>query len=78
MFTDFWWPDHGVVGEFDGVGKYLREKWMDGRSAAEVVIDEKLREDRLRRQVSRVVRWGWDVGGSPSRLGLLLRQAGVG
>jgi hypothetical protein len=78
MFTDFWWPDHGVVGEFDGVGKYLRERWTDGRSTAQVVIDEKLREDRLRRQVSRVVRWGWDVAGSPSRLGLLLRQAGVG
>lgn len=77
MFADFWWPHNGVVGEFDGVGKYLREKWTDGRSAAQVVIDEKLREDRLRRQASRVVRWGWDVAGSPSRLGLLLRQAGV-
>lgn len=78
MFTDFWWPEFGVVGEFDGAGKYLREEWMDGRSAAQVVIDEKLREDRLRRQVSRVVRCDWDVAGSPSRLGLLLRQAGVG
>jgi len=78
MFADFWWPDVGVIGEFDGVGKYLREAWMDGRSAAEVVIDEKRREDRLRRQVSSVVRWGWDVAGSPSRLGRLLRQAGVG
>jgi hypothetical protein len=77
MFTDFWWPDFDVVGEFDGAGKYLRKEWMDGRSAADVVIDEKRREDRLRRQVSRVVRWGWDVAGSPARLGLLLRQAGV-
>jgi len=77
MFTDFWWPECGVAGEFDGVGKYLREEWMDGRSAAEVVIDEKRREDRLRRQVPTVVRWGWDVAGSPSGLGLLLRRAGV-
>jgi hypothetical protein len=78
IFTDFWWPEWGVAGEFDGVGKYLREEWTDGRSAAEVVIDEKRREDRLRRQVSTVVRWGWDVAGSASRLGRLLREAGVG
>lgn len=77
MFADFWWPDHGIAGEFDGVGKYLREEWMNGRSAAEVVIAEKRREDRLRRQASGVVRWGWDVAGSPARLGRLLRQAGV-
>lgn len=77
MFADFWWPDRGVAGEFDGVGKYLREEWTDGRSAAEVVIEEKRREDRLRRQVSTVVRWGWDVARSPSRLGQLLRAAGV-
>jgi hypothetical protein len=77
MFVDFWWPEFGVVGEFDGTGKYLRSEWTDGRSAAEVVIDEKSREDRLRRQVSRVARWGWDVAGSPLRLGAQLRAAGV-
>jgi hypothetical protein len=79
MFVDFWWPDIGVIGEFDGVGKYLREPWTGGRSAAEVVIDEKVREDRLRQQrgVSTVVRWGWDVALSVSRLEALLRRAGV-
>lgn len=77
MFVDFWWPDVGVAGEFDGMGKYLRSEWTKGRSTAEVVLDEKAREDRLRRQVSRVARWGWDVAGSPSRLGALLRAAGV-
>ena len=77
MFTDFWWPHDGLVGEFDGLGKYVREDWTTGRSAADVVIAEKVREDRLRRQVSGVVRWGWDAAGAPARLGRLLRQAGV-
>jgi hypothetical protein len=77
MFTDFWWPQFGIAGEFDGLGKYRREEWMNGRSAAEVVVAEKVREDRLRRQVSGVVRWGWDVAGAPGLLGRLLRQAGI-
>lgn len=77
MVVDFWWPESGVIGEFDGAGKYLRSEGMGGRTAAEVVIDEKNREDRLRRQVSRVVRWGWDVARSPAQLGALLRAAGV-
>ena len=77
MFTDFWWPEVRIAGEFDGVGKYLRDEWTDGRSAAEVVIDEKRREDRLRRQVAGLARWGWDVASSPARLGALLRAAGV-
>jgi hypothetical protein len=77
MFVDFWWPDFGVVGEFDGEGKYRRSELTGGRSAADVVIDEKKREDRLRRQVSTVTRWGWDVAGSPLQLGALLRRSGV-
>jgi len=77
MFTDFFWPDYGVIGEFDGVGKYLRQEWMDGRTAAQVVIDEKWREDRLRRLGPRVVRWGWDVARNPGALARLLRSAGV-
>ncbi len=77
MYTDFFWPDHGVIGEFDGVGKYLRQEWAGGRTPAQVVIDEKWREDRLRRLGPRVVRWGWDVARNPGALGHLLRSAGV-
>ena len=77
MYTDFFWPDHGVIGEFDGVGKYLRQEWAGGRTPAQVVIDEKWREDRLRRLGPRVVRWGWDVARNPGALGRLLRSAGV-
>lgn len=60
--TDFWWPGRRVVGEFDGLGKYTRAQ-PGGRSPAEVVVAEKLREDRLRDLGLRVVRWTWaDLG----------------
>lgn len=77
MYTDFFWPACKVIGEFDGVGKYLRQEWTDGRTPAQVVIDEKWREDRLRRLGPRVVRWGWDVARTPGALARLLRSVGV-
>ncbi|GAA4665632.1 hypothetical protein [Frondihabitans cladoniiphilus] len=76
--VDFWWPGYGIIGEFDGHGKYLRDVYLKGRSPAQVVIQEKQREDRLRahRLVRRVVRWGWaDL--EPLRLEALLIRAGV-
>ncbi|MBW0091403.1 hypothetical protein I4I73_21565 [Pseudonocardia sp. KRD-184] len=55
--VDFAWP--GVVGEFDGrvkYGKYLRP----GQDAGDAVFAEKQREDRIRDEGLRVVRWVWD------------------
>lgn len=75
--VDFWWPQYGVVGEFDGVGKYVRDEFTRGRAAADVVIAEKVREDRLRACGPRVVRWGWRDLASPADLGTRLRAAGV-
>lgn len=46
--VDFLWPDHRVIGEADGLGKYA--------SIADVQA-EKLREDALRRAGYTVVRW---------------------
>ncbi len=51
---DFWWPEHRIVGEADGRGKY-----MSGGSAADAVLDEKAREDAIRSQVAGFVRWDW-------------------
>ena len=55
---DFFWPDHGVVGEADGRGKYLTSSdlWM-----------EKQREDALRSLGLGFARWGWDdaLAGEP-------------
>lgn len=54
--TDFWWPESGVAGEFDGRVKYGRTN-PSGRPPEEVLWSEKLREDRLRSIGLTVVRW---------------------
>jgi hypothetical protein len=56
--VDFAWPGLRVVGEFDGqvkYGKYLRP----GQDAGDAVFVEKQREDRIRDEGIRVVRWVW-------------------
>jgi hypothetical protein len=45
--TDFAWPDHGLLGEFDGLSKYGRLR-RPGESVEEAVVREKTREDLLR------------------------------
>lgn len=50
--TDFAWPAYGLLGEFDGRGKYLRS-YKKGQSVADVVLAEKAREDRIRE----ITRW---------------------
>jgi hypothetical protein len=60
--VDFWWPCCGVVGEFDGLVKYLGRAERRGRTPEQVVVDEKLREDRIRAVpgVRGFARWIWD------------------
>ncbi len=57
IITDFDW-DRKLVGEFDGRVKYGRLV-PDGQTTADVVLDEKDREDILRWSGSMVVRWIW-------------------
>lgn len=76
-FVDFWWPEFRLVGEFDGLGKYLREEMRPGKDIAQVVIEEKRREDRLRARDTRVARWGWDEARSPSALRRILLDGGL-
>lgn len=72
--VDFWFEDAGVVVEFDGLVKYHDRDMRRGRTPERVVIDEKLREDRLRAkpEVRTVIRVTWhdvEPGGSgPERL----------
>lgn len=54
--TDFDWRDGRLLGEYDGLGKYLRDL-RPGENPADVVWREKRREDRLRRTGRGVVRW---------------------
>ncbi|MFJ4038543.1 hypothetical protein ACIPVB_10695 [Microbacterium sp. NPDC090007] len=72
--SDFCWPEHRVIGEFDGWTKYDRR---DPDAAAEAVRAEKRREDALRRAGWRIARW--DYGGVLSVDGLrdALRAAGL-
>jgi hypothetical protein len=45
--TDFAWPEHGLLGEFDGKQKYGR-LLRPGQDPGDAVFAEKRREDRLR------------------------------
>lgn len=47
--TDFAWPEHGLLGEFDGMQKYAR-LLKDGETPGDAVEREKKREDRLREE----------------------------
>ncbi len=48
--VDFLWRDLGVIGEFDGLGKYTEHHRL---------LAEKAREDALRDLGFEVIRWNW-------------------
>ena len=75
--SDFSWEDYDLIGEADGDAKYLDAGLRNGRSAEQVVLDEKIREDRLRALPRRVTRWRWSVGISADRLWAHLSAAGL-
>jgi hypothetical protein len=56
--VDMGWPKQRTVGEFDGLVKYGRTL-RPGQDIAEVLVEEKLREDALRDEDLGVVRWIW-------------------
>lgn len=55
--VDFFFEAYSHVGEFDGTGKYLDRALLAGRTPEQALLDEKDREDELRRVVSAVSRW---------------------
>lgn len=73
------WPGFGVVGESDGRVKYTDPGMTAGRTAAQVLMDEKDREDDIRAlpEVRGFARRGWDVALDVRRLGPVLARAGV-
>ncbi|OSM43511.1 hypothetical protein BCY76_007710 [Nesterenkonia sp. PF2B19] len=75
--VDFWWPELGLVGEFDGKMKYTRARELSGVDVAQAVFEEKVREDQLRALGLGVVRWCWPEASHPTSLGRLLREVGV-
>ena len=56
--TDFGWPERRTVGEFDGRLKYGRSL-RPGQDVAEVLFEEKRREDTVRAEDLGMVRWVW-------------------
>ncbi len=76
-FVDFFWRRINRVGEFDGLGKYLKEEYTHGRTTAQVVMDEKRREDRVRACGPLVSRWDWPLVVDPTAFGRFLARIGV-
>ncbi|MDQ4492393.1 type IV toxin-antitoxin system AbiEi family antitoxin domain-containing protein [Sinomonas sp. ASV486] len=75
--VDYFWPGIRLAGEFDGLQKYLRSQELSGKTAAQVVVDEKRREDEIRATGVRMVRWVWADILEPARLATILHRAGV-
>lgn len=78
--VDFWFPEHGAVLEFDGRVKYSDPGMRAaGQTAADVVVAEKRREDRLRRheEVRALGRFGWTETNDSAALRAVLRSIGV-
>jgi hypothetical protein len=76
-YLDFEWPEDRIAGEFDGMVKYQKAEFLKGRTAAQVVVDEKHREDRIRATGRRVIRWTWSDLASSGRFAAFLEAAGV-
>lgn len=77
--ADFAWPEHRLLGEFDGrvkYGRYLRA----GEQAHDAVFREKRREDRLRELTGwAMIRFTWqdlhDPAGTATRIRRMLTRA---
>ncbi|KDA06556.1 hypothetical protein DC31_09160 [Microbacterium sp. CH12i] len=53
--ADFYWPNADIIGESDGDVKYSSDLGDPTRA----IVDEKRRENRLRRNTAGLARWGW-------------------
>jgi hypothetical protein len=72
--TDFVWETERVVGEFDGRIKYGR-LLRPGQDPGDAVFEEKRREDLIRDDGWRVVRWVWAELQTPHRLAARVRRS---
>ncbi len=74
---DFWWKGLRLAGEFDGKRKYAGGNSYSGRDVDPVILEEKLRSERIQEEGVRFVRWMWDDLTSPRQLEAKLLHAGV-
>ena len=75
--VDYLWPRIRLAGEFDGLVKYLASQELSRKSPAEVVVEEKRREDEVRSAGYGMVRWVWADLLEPERFATILHRAGV-
>jgi hypothetical protein len=75
--SDFYWEDCRVVGEADGDRKYLDEAFRSGRTPEQVLLDEKVREDRIRALGNGFGRWRWTTANDPAALRRKLLATGL-
>lgn len=76
-YADFFWPELGLIGEFDGRVKYNGRVYNRGQLPEEVVWAEKQREDRLRAVAHDLVRWDWNVAFTAPLLAARLASHGL-
>ena len=76
-YTDFEWPFFRIIGEFDGLGKYLKEEYLRGMTPGQAVVQENIREDDLRREGNDFARWRPEHLRQPLRLKAILLDAGL-
>ncbi|MGP4031751.1 type IV toxin-antitoxin system AbiEi family antitoxin domain-containing protein [Pseudarthrobacter sp. 1C304] len=76
-YTDYFWESVRLAGEFDGVEKYVKAEYLNGRTISQAVVDEKAREDRIRALGNGVFRWVWADLMAAGQLERKLTAAGV-
>ena len=75
--VDLAWPELGIVLEFDGKSKYTDPRLLAGRSVAEVLYEEELREDDIRPRVTAFGRVDWPTVMNLPRLAIRVAELGV-
>ncbi|MBF0672789.1 MAG: hypothetical protein IR160_09415 [Salinibacterium sp.] len=76
--ADFYWRHLDLIGESDGKAKYAgREASPSGKSAEQVLWEEKQREDRMRAVTSGFLRWDWSTAISRHRFAATMRKHGL-
>ncbi|RAX47212.1 hypothetical protein DQ354_03200 [Arthrobacter sp. AQ5-06] len=76
-YLDFEWSEDRLAGEFDGMVKYQKAEYLNGRTPSDVVVAEKRREDRIRATGRRVIRWTWAELADRATFAAFLDGAGV-
>ncbi|MDO5504611.1 MAG: hypothetical protein Q4G67_15735 [Actinomycetia bacterium] len=71
--VDFFWRDHRVIGECDGMRKYVDRS--DTRKPWQIIADEKDRENELQSLGYVIIRWRWRDLSRPEVLFARLRRA---